>query len=229
MLYRSSAPRPASGSPCVLSATLLLVGGAGWAQAARPAAARSRPRQPAPRRAPTPEPAPEAADSPRASARAFIELATRKGDFEGAGRYLQLPPGEEARGPELARRLRAVLERHLDIDLDALSPLPEGNHAGRPARGRRHGRRGARRPRRAGPGLHRPHARRRRARYWAFSRQTVSRIDGWYDALPDRWVRDWMPERLQRYGPARPHVVAVAGAAGAPRRSPSSPGASSAA
>ena len=38
--------------------------------------------------------------------------------------------------------------------------------------------------------------------YWAFSRQTVSRIDGWYDALPDRWVRDWMPERLQRYGPA---------------------------
>jgi MscS family membrane protein len=30
----------------------------------------------------------------------------------------------------------------------------------------------------------------------------VSRIDGWYDALPDRWVRDWMPERLQLYGPA---------------------------
>jgi MscS family membrane protein len=31
--------------------------------------------------------------------------------------------------------------------------------------------------------------------------QTVSRIDGRHDALPDRWVRDWMPERLQRHGP----------------------------
>ena len=30
----------------------------------------------------------------------------------------------------------------------------------------------------------------------------MSRIDGWYDALPDRWVRDWMPEPLQRRGPS---------------------------
>ena len=36
---------------------------------------------------------------------------------------------------------------------------------------------------------------------WCFSSQTVQRIDGWYDELPDRWVREWMPEPLQRYGP----------------------------
>jgi MscS family membrane protein len=36
---------------------------------------------------------------------------------------------------------------------------------------------------------------------WAFSRQTVARIDEWYDALPDRWVRDWLPISLQRWGP----------------------------
>ena len=51
----------------------------------------------------------------------------RKGDFEAAARYLVLPPGEEGRGAELARRLRAVLERHLDIQLDSLSPAAEGN------------------------------------------------------------------------------------------------------
>jgi MscS family membrane protein len=27
-------------------------------------------------------------------------------------------------------------------------------------------------------------------------------VDGWYDALPDRWVRAWMPKALQRSGPA---------------------------
>jgi MscS family membrane protein len=155
---------------------------------------------PAPTPAPMPEPVPEAPDSPRASARAFIDLAARKGDFKGAARYLQLPPGEETRGPELARRLRAVLERHLDIDLDTLSPLSEGSgQDGLP------------------PGVDTVgtvpdgwggqdpvfvvRARDAVGSYWAFSRQTVSRIDGWYDALPDRWVRDWMPAQLQRQGP----------------------------
>jgi MscS family membrane protein len=149
---------------------------------------------------PTPEPVPEAPDSPRASARAFIDLTTRKGDFKGAARYLQLPAGEEARGPDLARRLRAVLQRYLDIDLDALSPLAEGSgQDGLPQGVDTVG---------AVPDGHGDQdpvfvVRTRDAggTYWAFSRQTVSRIDGWYDGLPDRWVRDWMPERLQRSGP----------------------------
>jgi len=192
-------PRPARVA-LLLSITLFLAGAAG-AQSlpglpgAKPAAT------PAPTPAAPPEPSPEAADSPRASARSFIEVAARKGDFKGAARYLQLPAGEEARGPELARRLRAVLERHLDIDLDTVSPLSEGN------------------PQDAlppgvdtvgdvpdGRGGHDPvfivRSRDSAGTYWAFSRQTVSRIDGWYDALPDRWVRDWMPEHLQRNGPA---------------------------
>ena len=149
---------------------------------------------------PTPEPVPEAPDSPRASARAFIDLTTRKGDFKGAARYLQLPAGEEARGPDLARRLRAVLQRYLDIDLDALSPLAEGSgQDGLPQGVDTVG---------AVPDGHGDQdpvfvvrTRDTGGTYWAFSRQTVSRIDGWYDGLPDRWVRDWMPERLQRSGP----------------------------
>jgi len=143
---------------------------------------------------------PEAPDSPRASARAFIDLTARKGDFKGAARYLQLPAGEEARGPDLARRLRAVLQRYLDIDVDALSPLAEGSgQDGLPQGVDTVG---------AVPDGHGDQdpvfvVRTRDAggTYWAFSRQTVSRIDGWYDGLPDRWVRDWMPERLQRSGP----------------------------
>ena len=150
---------------------------------------------------PSAEPVPEAPDSPRASARAFIDLAARKGDFKGAARYLQLPAGEEARGPEEARRLRAVLERHLDIHLDALSPLPDGSGqdglppgvdtVGNVPDG--HG---------GEDSVFVVRTRDVAGTYWAFSRQTVSRIDGWYDALPDRWVRDWMPERLQRRGPS---------------------------
>jgi MscS family membrane protein len=177
---------------------------------------------PEPGPSPTPESAAEAPDSPRASARAFIDLAARKGDYGAAARHLQLPPGEEGRGPELARRLRAVLERHLDIDIDALSPLSPGNaddglppgvdNVGSVPDGR-----GSENP------VFLVRTRDQAGSFWAFSRQTVSRIDGWYDALPDRWVREWMPAPLQRHGPgglmwwqwlALPALVALALAVG---------------
>jgi MscS family membrane protein len=197
-------PRPA------LVATVLAAGLTAIAWLAPGARAQSLPglpaHEPAPAASPSPPPestaeSPESPESPRASVRRFVELAARKGDYEGAARHLQIPPGEEARGPELARRLRAVLERRLDIALDALSPLPEGMTedelpAGVDLAGLVPN----------GTGDHDPvflvRTRDAEGRHWAFSRQTVSRIDGWYDALPDRWVRDWIPERLQRYGPA---------------------------
>ncbi len=184
----------------LLSVSLLLAAAAG-AQAL-PGLPGSKPvATPAPTPEPTPEPVPEAPDSPRASARSFVELAARKGDFEKAARYLSLPAGEEARGPELARRLRAVLERHLDIDLDAVSPLSEGAQQdglppGVDTVGSVPDGRGGQDP------VFIVRSRDSAGYYWAFSRQTVSRVEGWYDALPDRWVRDWMPERLQRHGPA---------------------------
>ena len=155
---------------------------------------------PAPAPAATPEPEQESPDSPRASARSFVELTTKKGDYKAAARYLQLPPAEEARGPELARRMRAVLERRFDIDLDKVSPLPEGaTQDGLPAGvdivGSIMDDRGGHEP------VYIVRSRDAAGTYWAFSKQTVSRIDGWYDELPDRWVRDWVPQSLQRYGP----------------------------
>ncbi len=184
-------------TPLLLFA-ILLVAGLVFAQGlpglfAKPAST------PAPAPTPTPEPVAEAPDSPRASARAFLDLV-RRSDYKAAARYLQMPPGEEGRGPDLAYRLREVLDRHLDINLDALSPLSQGNaedglppgvdSVGKVPDG--HGGESqvflVRTRDAAGP-------------LWAFSRQTVSRIDAWYDALPDRWVRGWMPAQLQRYGP----------------------------
>jgi MscS family membrane protein len=185
----------------LLLSTAILLAGAAGAQSLPGLPGAKAAATPLPTPVPTPEPAPEAPDSPRASARAMVDLAARKGDFKGAARYLQLSPDEQARGPELARKLRAVLERYLDIDLDAVSPLPEGSQQdglppGVDTIGSVPDGRGGEDP------VFIVRARDSAGTYWAFSRQTVSRIDGWYDALPDRWVRDWMPEHLQRHGPA---------------------------
>ncbi len=156
--------------------------------------------QATPSPAASPEPVVEAADSPRASVRAFLELTTRRGDYKGAARYLALPAEDDARGPELAWRLRAVLERRLDVDLDTVSPLAEGDAQdslppGVDTVGRIPNDRGST------DTVLVVRTRDEKGPFWAFSRQTVAKIDGWYDDLPDRWVRDWMPERLQRYGP----------------------------
>ena len=146
----------------------------------------------------TSEPEAEAPDSPRASARAFVELG-RKRDWAGMGRYLIVPPADEPRRAELARKLRAVFQRYLDIELDALSPLPEGNTqdglpAGNELIGKVPGANGS-------DPVYVVRTRDANGTFWALSRQTVSRIDGWYEALPDHWARDFLPERLQQMGP----------------------------
>src|SRR5262245_34242623 len=152
--------------------------------------------------APTPEPVPEVEepDSPRAAMRAFVDLAMKKNDYPAAVRYLVLPPGEEPRGAELVRRLRAVLERYLDIRIDTLSPSSEGiKQDGLPEGVETLGQV----PDGAGgeDTVFLVRTRDASGPHWAFSRQTVSRIDGWYDALPDRWIRDTLPQGLQRRGP----------------------------
>jgi len=68
--------------------------------------------------------------SPRAAMREFLE-ASRAGDPAEAARYLELrhlPPGRrDEEGPRLARRLKAVLDRALWVELEALSDAPEGD------------------------------------------------------------------------------------------------------
>ena len=93
----------------------------------RPAAAPESPPRPRPRVSSSPAPSRRSRRPTRpAPASTRSRARHHQGDFERAARYLTLDSEAQARGPELARRLRAVLERHLDVDFDALSPLGEG-------------------------------------------------------------------------------------------------------
>jgi len=144
------------------------------------------------------EPA-EAPDSPRASVRSFLAL-TGKGRYAEAARYLVLDASDRDRGPELASHLRAVLDRRLDLDLDAVSPLPEGNRddalpPGTESLGAVADARGAKSP------VYLVRERDEAGAFWGFSRGTVARVDAWYDGLEDRWIRDSLPQPLLRHGP----------------------------
>src|SRR5512135_3194764 len=105
----------------------LLMGRAAAAQPKPPssAPAPSAATAPQPAKAGPLEPPAEAPDSPRASVRAFLEL-TQKGKDQEAARYLSLDASNRDRGPVLAERLRAVLDRYVNVDVDTLSPLSEG-------------------------------------------------------------------------------------------------------
>jgi MscS family membrane protein len=139
-------------------------------------------------------------DSPRASMVHFLSLA-RAGDYEGAAEYLELAPVEAKEAPEFARKLQAVLDRRLWIEVEALSPLATGNvEDGLPGftdeLGTIETTEGAPEPVRI--------VRRRRndVFVWLFSRGTVSQIDDWYHALDDRWLLEHMPKQLLRTGPS---------------------------
>jgi MscS family membrane protein len=167
---------------------------------AQPAPAPSAAPAAEPTTEPEREPATESEASPRAALRSFLELA-REGNYAEAARHLDARGALEARAPELAMRLKAVLDRHLWFDLASVSGEPQGarddglgpslEELGRlpaPTPG------GAPQPVymvRASDG----------ERHWVFSPGTLARVDAWYEALPDRHVREWLPEPLLRPGP----------------------------
>jgi MscS family membrane protein len=138
-----------------------------------------------------------APDSPRASFARFLDL-TADGRFVEAAEYLDLPDGTN--GPTLAERLRGVLDHALVVESELLSPLPGGQaDDGLPPwvdkvaevtreDGDREMVRMTRRQSDQGP-------------RWLFTRGTVRSIDAWYDELPDRWLRELLPESLLRPGP----------------------------
>jgi MscS family membrane protein len=140
-----------------------------------------------------------APDSPRSTVAEFLGL-TRAGRYDEAARFLELPAALAARGPELARKLRLVLDRELWIDVGKVSPLPTG-HAddGLPpeleeigsitgATGKPEPVRLIRRDRVESP-------------TWVFSRTTVAHVPAWYDALDNRRLLDSIPTPLLRPGP----------------------------
>jgi MscS family membrane protein len=154
-------------------------------------------------RAPANAPAPKVvvdSASPRASVRGYL-LAVRADDFARAAQWLdQSAPAAAARAPELAQRLGEVLDTYLWVDLEKVSPaaagdttdglpadqellgeVPDGNKRLAPIR--------LQKDATATP----PH--------WVFSAGTVARIDSLYEALPDYWARENLPEALLGRGP----------------------------
>jgi MscS family membrane protein len=140
-----------------------------------------------------------APDSPRAAMSEFTRF-TRSGDYEQAARYLDLSAVDKSEGPNLAKRLRDVLDRHLFVDVEKLSANPRGNPddgspTDRDELGSVPGPTGkpepvviVRRVDRSGTG-------------WVFSAATVARIDAWYDHLENRWLLERLPRWSLGFGP----------------------------
>ncbi len=138
------------------------------------------------------------ADSPRASVKRFLDLG-RAGEFAEAAGYLELSDAQKADGPELARRLKAVLDRSLWGKVESISANPAGEPADHlPAGVDEIG---------AIPGPNGPEPVRLVRRHfpegtrWLFSRTTVEHIDGWFGRLTDHWQQEYLPRVLLRAGP----------------------------
>jgi MscS family membrane protein len=138
--------------------------------------------------------------SPRAATLKYL-LAARAADYARAARWLDLSAPESAdRGPELAARLRAVLDTRLWLDLERISPRAAGDTAdglprdleqlGEITAGE--GVSVAIRLSRQGSG---------REAQWRFSAATVAAIDRLYAELPDYWIREHLPSTLLAVGP----------------------------
>jgi len=133
--------------------------------------------------------------TPRGSMYGFI-VASRKGDFERASRFLdlrRLQPEERERGPELARMLKAVLDEKLWVDFLLLSDQNAGfSDDGLPDWQDRLGMIETR----DGPVailLQRVPRESDGVRIWMISSATVARIPALYEEFGPLWVEGLLP------------------------------------
>jgi MscS family membrane protein len=139
----------------------------------------------------------EAAASPREAVRTFLD-AGRHGRLEEATRLLST---EDRVRPELvpaARELLAVLDAYAPADLATLSDAPEGRGDDQLSPVAEEV---ARVPASDGHGAESVRLARDASGRWFFAPATVARVPVWYRDLPDRALRDRLPEWLLRPGP----------------------------
>jgi MscS family membrane protein len=140
-----------------------------------------------------------AAGSPRAALEQFFSLA-RTGRYADAAAYLDLRDTSTEGRAAAARRVKAVLDRDLWIDLAAVSPDPAGDPSdGLPAGVEQVGT--IRRPSGAAVAVRMTRTPGDPDVSWRFSRRTVSQLTALYDSLDDRWMLEHVPEPLLRPGP----------------------------
>jgi MscS family membrane protein len=174
---------------------------------AEPAAAQTEPAAPAPSAA---EPAPQLPQgpedpydrgTPRGAMVGFLETA-RSGDWERAVEFLDLrsiPSDERAtRGPELARRLKLVLDRALWIDVEALSVEPAGATGDGLARRDVAGRIDATSP--PTPVYLERVARDDGVRIWKIAAPTLAEVPALWEQFGDSPLLERLPEPLREIG-----------------------------
>jgi len=125
---------------------------------------------------------------------------TRSGDYERAARYLDLTAVDRDDGPILAKRLRDVLDRHLFIDVEKLSPDAHGSSDDGAAPDREQLGNVPSVSGKPEPVVIVRRVERDGAR-WVFSATTVAHIDAWYAHLENRWLLDHLPKWSLRFGP----------------------------
>lgn len=140
-----------------------------------------------------------APDSPRASMAEFVKLA-RTHRYEEAAAFLEVPKALSEHGPQLAERLKAVLDRKAWLDVDKLSPLSTGQLDDGLPRALEEvadlqGKGPIPQPVRLVKRNTEDGAR------WVFTATTVGHVDEWYAELDDRWLREHLPAWLMRSGP----------------------------
>ena len=137
-------------------------------------------------------------ESPRAAVESYLDAA-RHEDYERAAAYLDLSTADAASTEVVAQRLKFVLERN-GVDPEGLSPSAEGDtQDGLPAGIDRVATIGSERGKAEGAFVTRVAA--GAGERWVFSRDTVKRVDAWYDGLEERWLLDRLPDFLLRTGP----------------------------
>ncbi len=169
--------------------------GDGRAQAAEDAAPQPAPAVVDPS-APMGPPDPFNRGTPRGSMHGFL-MASRARDYERAAEYLdlrRLPPEKKDRGPELARRLKVVIDQTLWVDVADLSDSNAGTpNDGLPAWQDRIGdietEQGTvsllmQRVPRAGDGT----------RIWKISAATVALVPDLYAEFEPTWLKEWLPD-----------------------------------
>ena len=148
----------------------------------------------------TPVPAGEALDSPRAALRRFLALA-EDGDFVRAAQVLMPDVRDTVRGAAVTRRIYEVIRRRVVIDLDNVSPLPEGDVSDaepilQDRVGVMYGRGGSQ---------SRPIVLRRVTRNgeqrWVLAAESVAALETAYATLTQSWTEDRLPRPLLEPGP----------------------------
>ena len=142
----------------------------------------------------------DAPQSPRAAMQQFLQYASR-GDYAAAAQFLLLDARDAPRRAEIAQRVYEVIRRRIVIDLDSVSPLPEGDTADvepplQDRVGMMYGR---------GGDTTRPLALVRTTQggqpRWVISAASVARLDAAYSSLTRSWTTGRLPGVLLEPGP----------------------------